>query len=245
MVSRCLVVASVLFSIPLAAVAQEVRGIIRKVDPQQRELIVEVRVRGLRRVPMRFEVSRQAQVRIGQEASELSALRPGDRAVVTYEDRDDRHVATAISTWGLRAAAAPGASRDEETIVGTLARVAPRDRELTVMSPDPEGEGHNEVRLVVAQTARISRDQRPIALEDLREGDRVTVRAEKRDDRFLAFDVQAGKVKPPLEAADTRIERLRRLLKAADQALDRLSEKRTLPPPPSEGPPVPDRPPPP
>lgn len=224
--------------IALTARGEEVRGIIRKVDVEKKLLVIDVRVRGLRRTPMTFDLGRDVQIQVGKEPADLSYLQPGDRATVGYEDRDGRRLATSICTLGLRAAVAPERSRDEDVVAGTLARIVARDRELIVMSPDPDGGGASEVKLSVSQTAKILRDGKPIGLEELKEGERLSIRAEKRAEKLLAFEIQAGKVKAPVApAADTRAERLRRLLQAADKALERMSNQST-PPPPSEPPPT-------
>ena len=72
-----------------------------------------------------------------------------------------------------------------------------------------------ETLIQVPETAKVSRDQQPIAFENLREGEQVVVRTEKRDGTLVASSIQIGAAPPPAPT-DSRIQKVRQILKMVD-----------------------------
>src|SRR5437773_115836 len=87
-----------------SAGAAEIRGIITKVDPDRKEVVVEGRSRGARGLALSFQVESDTQILFGQQRGQLGELAPGKRAHVFYEVRGGRNVATLISVAGARPA---------------------------------------------------------------------------------------------------------------------------------------------
>jgi hypothetical protein len=205
----------------LPAAAAEVRGLITRVDPDRRELVVEGRGRGVRGLALSFELRPDTQVHFGQERGQLAELTPGTRAHVFYETLDGRRIATLITVSGRRPSA-PSFAMDPNTVGGVLRRVSPSDREIVVISPSRTGGDEAETTFLVPPEARITKDRNAVGFEDLKEGDPVQVRAEKRDGRLAAQAIHIGAIKPE---GDNRIERLRQVLKIVDGLLQ-LAEQR-------------------
>lgn len=209
----------------LPALADEVRGVVTRIDPDKKVMEIETRGRRLRRVPMSFEIGKETSVTVGQQQADLASLQPGDRVTVWFDSHDRKHVATRIRTLGLRlwvANAAKGGS-PENMVAGTLARLDAKDREITIMSPDPSGEGQSEVKLKVDESAHVSRDQKPASLEDLKEGDHILVRTNDGAEKQTALEIQAGKFSLPADVPASRRERLRQIFEAADRLLQQMS----------------------
>src|SRR5262245_55408808 len=89
----------------LPASAADIRGIITRIDPDKKELVLEGRSRGARGLALSFKVEAETQVLFGQQRGQLRELSPGKRAQVFYELREGRRVATLITVAGPRAAA--------------------------------------------------------------------------------------------------------------------------------------------
>jgi hypothetical protein len=107
-----------------------------------------------------------------------------------------------------------------------LIRVALTDREIVVIGPGPGGEAETETTLMVPEEARISRGEKAVQLEDLKEGERVVVKTEKRDGKWAAVSIQAGGPAAPAAARGRRIERVRQILRMVDGFLEQLAEQR-------------------
>jgi hypothetical protein len=217
----------------------EVRGFIDKVDPAKQELTVVVRARGPRGLVMSFKLDKAIRVHTGRQVGDVADLQPGERARVFFEYRNGERVAVDVAVRGpigkvdlLPAPTPIGApTTDPNAISGVLQRVALTDREIVVIGPGPKGEPELESTLMVPEDARISKDGKPLKLEDLKEGERVVVHAEKRGDKMAAVKIEAGSKGPPTPAPNDRIERLRQVLRLADYFLQQLAEQRGAPKP--------------
>jgi Cu/Ag efflux protein CusF len=216
----------------VAALADEVRGVITRVDPEKKVLEIETRGRRVRRTSMTFDIGKDTAVTVGRQQGDPGSLQAGDRVTVFFDSHDGKRVATQIRTLGLRlwAGTNPATGNPENMVAGTLAHVEAKDREIIIMSPDPSGEGHSEVKLKVDESAHVSRDQKPASLEDLKEGDHVLVRTNDGQEKRTALDIQAGKFSLPADVAASRRERLERIFEAADRILRQINGP---PPPPN------------
>ena len=199
--------------IAVAAPAAEIRGIVIKVSSDKHELTLEARGRGLRGRVLTFTLNKDTQVLVGGQPGQLTELTTGKRVRVVYENQGGDRVAVLITLRGTAPILEP-ALDDAHTVRGTLRRVAVTDREIVVVRPNARGGAEQETTLPVPDDARITRDQKPIRLEDLHEGETVTVRTDTKAGKVEARSIQAGTraAEPPLE----RGERLRQILKMLD-----------------------------
>ena len=205
----------------LAAPAAEIRGIIIKASADKKELMLEARGRGLRGRVMTFILNKDTQVLVGKQPGKLTDLAPGKRVRVVFEDQDGERVAVLITLHAVPPALLPP-PQDTQGVSGTLRRVAVTDREIVVVRPDPKGGPEQETTLPVPDDAKITRDQKPIRLEDLREGESVVVQTETKGGKLRARSIQAGA--RPGTAAPERGDRVRQLLKIID-ALRQMKEQ--------------------
>jgi hypothetical protein len=219
----------ILVALCSTAAAEEVRGVLSRFDPARRELVLEGRGRRARGLALTFTLAPEAQVLLGRKPGELADLQPGVRVTVLYEARDGRNVVQAVTVHGalLREAMKAAPPADGNGIAGKLIRVALTEREIVVVGPGPRGD-ETEVTFAVPKPTVITRDRKPIQFEDLKEGDRVVVHGELRDGKRVAQSIQIGEgvAMSARDVRNERIERLRQLLRLADQLLEMAQEKR-------------------
>ena len=90
----------------------------------------------------------------------------------------------------------------------------------------------NETTLLIPANVKISKDQKSLKLEDLKEGEQVTVRTEKRDGHLVAAEIQTGGAasaampQQPPPPGNPRIEKIRQVLKVADWILQQMQEQK-------------------
>jgi hypothetical protein len=211
------------------AFADEVRGVIVKVDTERHELVVQVQGRALRGLPMTFRIGKDIPVIIGREPADLPALQPGERVRVLYESRDGERVAVGVTVRGPlhQPAAAPApVPADPNTIIGVLSRVAFIDREIVVLAPGPDGKPA-ETTIAVPETAKITKGKEPLKFDDLKEGEKVAVRTDKHDGTLTAAAIDIGPLLPPPGSdKNARIDRLRQFLRFADYYLQQMKDKK-------------------
>jgi hypothetical protein len=209
------------------ASAADVRGLIVRVDPDKKELILEGRGGGLRGMPLAFLLDKDTEVLFGRQPGTLADLAPGRRVRLTIEDRDGRPVARVIHVVGARPAA-PAPPPGGDGISGVLQRVAFTDREIVVIGPGPKGP-ETETTIAVTDATKIRKGDKTVAFEELKEGEAVTVQAEKRDSRLTAVTIQVGPSGPvPAMAPEQRdlLPRIRRALQMADKILEQMEKSR-------------------
>jgi hypothetical protein len=120
-------------------------------------------------------------------------------------------------------------------IAGRLARVGLTEKEITLISPGGQGAKETETTLLVPADVKISKDQKPLKLEELKEGEGVTVRTQKRDGHLVAAEIQAGgpgamaMPQPQAPPENRRIEKIRQVLKMADWFLQQMEEQKGAP----------------
>jgi cold shock CspA family protein len=240
-----------ILSLGLAAPAAEVRGVIVKVDPKNHEVVIEARGRGMRGREFTFVLSKETEFRRGKETAREADLSPGERIRVVYENDPGNRRAVRVTIQGAALAELakpapandikPGPSdirpgpndikpgpndikpgpNDANTVSGVLRRVALTDREIVVVGPNPAGRAEKENTIFVPESAKITKDQKPIRLDDLKEGEQVTVQIEKDAHEIAAKSIQVGamvanpKMTNPGPRGD-RIEKARRILQIID-----------------------------
>ena len=145
--------------------------------------------------------------------------------------------------------AAPGVANGG--IGGILRRVSRTDRELVVIGNPGPGKPPIETTVFVPLQATITRDQRDIPFDDLKEGEAVVVAAQNKDGRLEAQSVTIGQpavsgaappvpapvpqvpVQPipqgavqPMPADNNKIAKLREVLRVLDGILEQLDQQK-------------------
>jgi hypothetical protein len=228
-------------------VADEARGRIVQVDPDKKEIRLEMR-RPQRGV-LDVKIDAKTQILIGGQPAALKDLAPNRRIRVVFEQRDGKPVAQVIRSLGSlplaaplggrglgegrQPAAGPVAPKDGEGVTGMLQRISSADSEIVVVGPGAKG-AETETTIAVPEQTAITRDGKKITLDDLKEGEAVTVKTELRKDKLTAVTIQVGAAAaaPPPAARPRRdlIPRLRQALKMADEMLREMEERNGPPP---------------
>jgi Cu/Ag efflux protein CusF len=223
-----------------AASADEARGRIAQIDPDKKALRLEMR-RPQRSSVLDLKIDAKTQIFIGGQPAKLNDLVPGRRIRVVFEMRDGKPTAQVIRSFALNlalpqpAAPQPAAPKQGEGVAGTLQRVASTDREIVVIGPGAKG-ADTETTIAVPEEAAITRDGKKITLDDLKEGETVTVKTESQKGKLTALSIQVGQAAPAKPNAPPRrnlIPRLRQALQRADDLLREMEE---------QGKPAPERP---
>jgi hypothetical protein len=203
------------------APAEEVRGVLSKVDLDKKEVLLEGRGRGARGVTFRFELDKDTRIVFGQTPGEPADLTPGRHVHVSFEMHGDRAVALLIHALGSPPARRMVPANTEGAITGTLQRVAVTDREIVVVGPGKDG-SETETIFAVTESTKITRGQRSVSLEDLKEGEQVAVTGEKRGNRWTATAVQVGGGAPAAPTGD----RVGKILTIVGKVLQIVGEMR-------------------
>lgn len=220
-----------------SAAADEARGVILRIDPDKKELRLETRrpIRGV----LNLKVDAKTEILIGGQPATLNDLSPGRRIRVVFQPRDGKPVAQVIRSFGLNlvqpqpAVRPPAALKEGEGVAGKLQRVASTDREIVVLGPGPKGQ-ETESTIAVPEETAIIRDGKKITLDDLKEGEMVTVKMESRKGTLTAASIQVGQstaAQPPVQPRRNLIPRLRQALQMADELLREMEERGKTPPP--------------
>jgi Cu/Ag efflux protein CusF len=216
--------------------AADVRGTVSKVDPAKNEVMVETRGRGVRGLTMTFAITPDTRIVAGRQTVGLADLAPGTRVQIQYETQNGQRVALGITVRGALARKpemkpAVGAVT-ANTVAGTISRIIFTEREIVVLSPGTQKDKPTETTVVIPETAAITKDGKALMLDNLKEGDTVTVRFERRDGKVVATSVQVGVVlseaAKPADKAD-KIEQLRLYLKLLDFMLGQMARRQANP----------------
>ncbi len=139
--------------------------------------------------------------------------------MITFDERNNINVALIIKVAGPKPEAKipPGA----EAPAATVKLIALSEREIVVAVPSGQG-GESEKTYVVPKDAKITRDDMPIRLEDIKEGDRVVVDAETHDGKDTVRSIRIGGKATIAKKKDMKPEDLmkwvRTFLQMAEQA---------------------------
>ena len=158
----------------------------------------------------------------GKEAAALKEVAVGTHVHVTFEGRDGKRLAVLVRVNGSRprdVAAKP--ANDPNALTGKLRHVAYTEREIVLAMP---GDKETYVSLPVAADAKITRDDKAIKFDDLKEEEAAVVRTEMRDGKKVATAIMVGKVTMAKPDEPSKIARIRQILKIADVILE-LAEK--------------------
>jgi hypothetical protein len=93
-----------------------------------------------------------------------------------------------------------------------------------LIGPGPDGP-ETEFIVAVPEGAKITRGDKAVALDELKEGERVTVTAEKRNGKLTASAIQVGGEAAPVQPP-SRLEKVRRILQTVDRVLEMAEQMR-------------------
>jgi hypothetical protein len=207
------------------APAAEVRGRIARVDLEGGTIQLD-KDRSPTGAPATLALAPSTRVRLGREPGAPADLKPGLEVRVRYARRRGAPVARLIRVGEARAARpAPGGG---DVVAGTLQRIAVTDREVVIVGPGPRG-AETETTVAVPEKTPITRAGKAISLDDLREGEKASVRVARRDGKLTALSVHAGPgAAPAAGAAGERpwVPRVRRALKLIDEVLRQMDRER-------------------
>lgn len=198
--------------------AEEMRGVISKVDLEKNELILEGKGKA-RGHAYTFTLNKDTRVLFGSEQFTVADLAVNCKVMITFDERNNINVALIIKVAGPKPEAKipPGA----EAPAATVKLIALSEREIVVAVPSGQG-GESEKTYVVPKDAKITRDDMPIRLEDIKEGDRVVVDAETHDGKDTVRSIRIGGKATIAKKKDMKPEDLmkwvRTFLQMAEQA---------------------------
>jgi hypothetical protein len=207
------------------AQADQLRGVITSVDAAKNELVIEGRGLGKRGKLFTFTLGKDVRILFGDEKGALGDLGKDQTIRITYDTKDGALIATTIHVNGKRPIAVETVKGSE--LSGLLRRVAYTDREIILALPGDSGK-ETYTTLPVPEDAKIQRDGKAIAFDDLKEEERCAVMIEVRDGKKLAVSVRigAGGAPPPAKPEEpSKIAKVRLILKLADAVLE-MVEKR-------------------
>lgn len=234
-----------------ATAAEEVRGRIIRIDPDKKEIRLAT-LRPQRGGILDVKIDAKTEILIGGQPATLKDLAPNRLVRIVFQRRDGQAVAQGIRAFGLLALTAPPQGRggergqpaappaaplkDGEGVAGTLQRISAVESEIVVVGNGPKG-ANTETTVAVADKTAILRDGKKIALDDLKEGETVTVKTESHKGKLTAVSIQTGQMAtttPTAQPAGSQrrdlVPRLRQALKMADELLREMEERNGPPP---------------
>lgn len=197
--------------------AAEMRGVISKVDLEKNELILEGKGKA-RGHAYTFNLNKDTRVLFGSEQFTVADLAVNRKVVITFDERNN-NVALIIKVAGPKPESKTPAGA--EASPATVKLIALSVREIVVAAPSSQG-GESEKTYVVPKNAKITRNDMPIQLEDIKEGDRVVVDAEIHDGKDIVRSIRIGGKATTAKKKDMKPEDLmkwvRTFLQMAEQA---------------------------
>ena len=212
--------------------AAEIRGVISKVDPENKELLIEGLGKAGRGITFTFVLTDDSRVLFGANTGSLADLVVGKRIRVIYDERDGKQVVLIVRPLYLQPRskeaipAAPGNGSG-----GVLRLINSNDREIVVVGADAKG-GESETTLRVPKDLKVQRGDKASDFDGLKEGESLSFDAEKKDGRFLAKSLRVGppdpnaKQAPAMRPDDKKGEKAMKVLEIVFQILDQMRRER-------------------
>jgi hypothetical protein len=137
----------------------------------------------------------------------------------------------------------PVAPAGQTNVAGMMRRVSRTDREIVILGDPAPGKPPSETTVFVPNEAQITRDQRPVSFDDLKEGEAAVITAQPKNGRLEAQAVIIGQAPvaaapgapiplaappgaPPMQQGDSKIARIRDVLRLVDGILEQFDQQR-------------------
>jgi hypothetical protein len=137
----------------------------------------------------------------------------------------------------------PVAPAGQTSVAGMMRRVSRTDREIVILGDPAPGKPPSETTVFVPNEAQITRDQRPVSFDDLKEGEAAVITAQPKNGRLEAQAVIIGQAPvaaapgapvplaappgaPPMQQGDSKIARIRDVLRLVDGILEQFDQQR-------------------
>src|SRR5689334_9724835 len=75
-----------------SALAADIRGVITRIDPDKKELVLEARGIGVRGTVLVFTLDKNSQIVVGQQPGQLNMLAPGKHVRISFDTRNGKNV---------------------------------------------------------------------------------------------------------------------------------------------------------
>jgi predicted RNA-binding protein len=194
-----------------SALADEVRGVITRVDLDKKEIVVQSKGRGVRKAALTFTLGKNTRVTVGRQAGNLENLSVGRRVRVQYEMQEEQRIATAIRVQGKKSSGAEG-----QEILGKLQRVALQDRQITVLGRAAKGVKKTEIILDLPANVQVTRAGKPLKLDQLQEGTFVRIGHRKKDGKIIATSIQVIDAQALISRTRQTMNKTRQTMNKAD-----------------------------
>jgi len=213
--------------------AAEIRGVIRKVDPENKELLIEGLGKGGKGMTFTVVLNDDTRVLFGSNAGSLADLVVGKRTRVIFDDRDGKQTALVIRPLYLQPKAKDGVAMvvPANGSGGVLRLINSNDREIVVVGANPKG-GESETTLHIPKDLKVQRGDKASGFDELKEGELLSFEADKKDGKFLAKSLRAGPPDPNAKSApamlpeDKKGEKAKKVLEILFKILDQMQRER-------------------
>jgi hypothetical protein len=212
--------------------AAEIRGVISKVDSENKELLIEGLGKAGKGMTFTFVLNDDTRVLFGSNAGSLADLVVGKRTRVIFDDRDGKQTALVIRPLYLQPKAKDGvAMAPANGSGGVLRLINSNDREIVVVGANPKG-GESETTLHIPKDLKVQRGDKPTGFDDLKEGELLSFEADKKDGKFLAKSLRAGPPDPNAKSApamlpeDKKGEKAKKVLEVLFKILEQMQRER-------------------
>jgi hypothetical protein len=214
--------------------AAEIRGIISKVDGENKALVIEGLGKGGRGITFTFVLTDDTRILFGANAGSLADLVVGRRTRVVFDERDGKQIALT-----LRPLYPQPKSKDTISAVptpangsgGVLRLINSNDREIVVVGADTKG-GESETTLHFPKDLKVLRGEKATDFDGLKEGESLSFEAEKKDGKFMAKSVRVGPPDPNAKQAPAMLpdgkkgEKAMKVLEIVFQILEQMKRER-------------------
>ncbi|HEY1861138.1 MAG TPA: hypothetical protein VGG61_12325 [Gemmataceae bacterium] len=221
------------------ASAVEVRGVITKIDPDKKELLIEGKGKD-RGTTFTFSLADDTRILFGSKTGTAADLAAGKRVRVAYEERDGKRSNVVIHALYLQpkgAEATPATTTASASAgSGTVRLINHEDREIVVVAGGGKGK-EAETTLLVPKDVKVQRGDKATDLNELKEGETLSYEADQKDGKLTAKSLRVGAADPnakattPAPPASAKGEKgekammlLQRIMKLMDQ-MEKMKDK--------------------
>jgi hypothetical protein len=201
------------------ALAETARGVITKVDLNNKELTIRGKARGSGKGSFTFRLSDDARVMVAGQKGTAKDLHPGRRVRVQYDDQDNQRVITSIRVLGRTNAGG-------RPILGRVQDIAPDEGKITVRGKLAKGERRKEITLELPKDVKVTRAGKAYPLDNLQEGALVRVMYRERSGKRVAQAIQVIDAQALLSRMRDTMKKADGYLRMAEFYLDMMEKSR-------------------